>query len=400
MQEVKTIFVISVLTARMIMPGMPSMPAGMGMPGIGAPTKTMNMYLTSDKKVDANSTAQCAVPEGLKVGPKVDLEIDLPVKETAVPEETAGSSDKQAPQKFVMKSYWECSETVVPGQPKVIDTDQMTKGMPGGMMGAGRARGMAAMRAVTNDGKSHAYWPNSKSDKKVGKDSSSPGAYDLTTNYCGGTSITFDPEQEFLAPIEITSPGKGALDLDKAIKIEWKSVPNALAYIITAFAGKKGETVMWTSASKPDVTTDWSGTAFTKAEISSFIDKGILLPASTTMCNIPAGIFKDLDAPMINMIAIGADKMQSKDGIQTNVIVRSTAVVMAGRMMGGAMIQDDPAGTDKPADTTTPASTTPDSTSSTSGDNTTTTPAQDAPKPSGSQKAKDALHKLGGIFRH
>jgi hypothetical protein len=78
----KTLFVISVLTTRMIMPGMPSMPAGMGVPDMNAPTKTLTMDLTSDKKVNAKSTAQCAVPEGLKLGPKVDLEIDLPVKST------------------------------------------------------------------------------------------------------------------------------------------------------------------------------------------------------------------------------------------------------------------------------------------------------------------------------
>ena len=249
MQTVNTVFVITVLTSRMIMPGMPSLPAGMEIPGMGAPTKSMTMDLTSDKKVNASSKAQCAVPEGLKLGPKVDLEIDLPVKEEVEP--ATGEATKTKPEKFVMKTYWDCSATVLPGQPKVVDTDQMMKGMPeGGMMGAGKMRGMPSMRSVAsaNDGRSHAYWPNSKEGKKIVKDSSSPGPYELTTNYCGGTAITFDKEQEFLGPIDITNPGKGILDLEKAIKIEWKTVPNAQAYIITAFAGKKGR---WSCGHRP-----------------------------------------------------------------------------------------------------------------------------------------------------
>ena|GEM_PF-859072 len=393
MTQLKTVFVITVLTSRMLMPGMPSLPAGMGMPEMGAPTKSMTMDLTSDKKVDASSTAQCAVPEGLKLGPKVDLEIDLPVKEKVAPVGGPAEGTKPAATKFVMKSYWDCSGTVLPGQPKVVDTDQMMKGMPaGGMMGGGKMRGMPSMRSMAaGDGKSHAYWPNSKDGKKIVKDSSSPGPYELTTNYCGGTSITFDKDQEFLAGIDITNPGKGALDLEKAIKIEWKSVPLAQAYIITAFAGKKGEMVMWTSSSKPDVTVDWMGTAFTKAEIAGYITKGILLPATATSCSIPAGIFKDMGAPMITMTALGVDKMQEKNGIQTNVIVRSTGMLMAGRGFGGAMIEDSPA-TNQPEDTTT--------TDTTSSNNTTAPPAPPPASNTAADKAKDALHKLGGIFKH
>lgn len=395
---IKTLFVISVLTTRMIMPGMPSFP---GMADVSAPKKAMTMDLTSDKKVNASSKAQCAVPDGLKVGPKVDLAIDLPVKTTeeSGPGESGGNTKSE---KFVMKTYWDCSEVVLPGQPKVLDTDQMMKGMPKmPMMGKGGfTPGMGGMRAAIYGDKSHAYWPNEKDGKKIVKDSSTPGPYELTTNYCGGTSITFGKEQDFLAGIDITNPGKGSIDLTKSIKVEWKTVPNAQAYVITAFAGKKGEMVMWTSSSKPDVSVDWMGTPFSKDEIKSYITKGILLPADATYCYIPAGIFKDFSAPMINMIALGVDKSQAKDGIQTNVVVRSNAMMMAGRGMGGAMLEGDDSTSEQPAgntptdSTSSSTSTTTTTTTSTTNSTTTDTPKSNSP----TQKAKDALHKLGGIF--
>jgi hypothetical protein len=293
-----------------------------------------------------------------------------------------------------MKSYWDCSETVLPGQPKVFDSDKMMKNIPQApmMMGKGKM-GPSKMRWVATDDESHAYWPNSKDGKKIVKDSSAPGGYQLTTNYCGGTSIAFDKEQDFLGAIDIVSPGKGALDLAKAIKIEWKPVPNAQAYVITAFAGKEHEMVVWTSAAKPDVTTDWMGTAFTKAEIDGFIKKDILLPATATTCYIPAGIFKGFSAPMINLIALGVDKQQSKNGIQTNVLVRSTGMLIAGRGLGGQMIEEDPA-----EDNQTEENTPPESTSSDSNNEEQTPPPAEKPK-TPAQKAKDALHKLGGIFK-
>lgn len=392
-KSLTTLFVISVLTTKMIMPGMPDLPAGMDIPGIGAPTKSMTMDLTSDKQVNASSKAQCAVPEGLKLGPKVDLEIDLPVKETPP---VGGSTEGTKPtaSKFVMKTYWDCSETVLPGQPKVIDTEQMMKGMPtGGMMGPGKMRGMKPPTVTVGD-QSHAYWPNGKGGKKIVKDSSSPGLYELTTNYCGGTSITFGQGQEFLVGIDITSPGKGEPNLDKAIKVEWKSVPNAVAYHITAMAGKQGEMVMWTSSSKPDMTLDLTGKAFSQTEITSYVEKGILLPATATACSIPAGIFKDTGAPMISMTALGVDKAQEKDGIRTLVIVRSTGMLMLGSMGGGMSPDGD--STDPPEEGTDPTEEVTDPDTSSTDD---ATPAADDPAPkSAADKAKDALRKLGGIL--
>lgn len=382
--KLSTVFVVAVLTTRMIMPGMPDMPAGMKIPGM-EPTRSLTMTLTSGKDVDAKSKAQCAIPEGLKLGPKVDLQIDLPTRETAPTGKDEAEQTKGEKVKFVMKTYWDCAEVVPPGQPKVIDTDKMMAGMGGGGMDLSKMMQAGAKMAPWRGDGSHAYWPGSKA-KPIADGAATPGPWELTTNYCGGTSLTFDEGQDFLAPLDLTSPGKGELDVEKTIKVEWKAVPNAQAYLITAFAAKDSVMVMWTSSAVPDSKLDASK-ALGRDEVKTYIEKGILIPPTKTSCRIPAGIFKEVGAPMLSVTAIGVDKLQEKDGILTMVTVRSMATVMLGNMgLGGA--PDEAAAEEQPKDE---AAGKPESTDA-NGD-----PIDKASEKA--NKAKDALNKLGNIFK-
>jgi hypothetical protein len=365
------------------------MPAGFKIPGIGSATRSLRMDLTSDKQVNAQSKAECAVPEGMKLGPKVNLEIDLPVPEKPAPEGSKpDDSGKTEKTKFTIKMYWECSETVPAGQPKVMDSDTMMKGLPADSRQFQKMMQSQQRMLARAADESHAYWPGSKA-KPIKDDAATPGLYQLTTNYCGGTSITFDNPQDFLAPIDVTSPGKGGVDLEKAIKIEWKSVPNAEAYVLTAFASKDNVMVMWTSSSQPDEGTDYMSKPLSKAEVKSNIDKGLFLPPAKTLCNIPAGIFKDVGNPMLTLTAIGTDKTQEKDGIRTAVTVRSTAVVM----LGVGMDMDSQG--DAPTDQTTEQAT--DQPAATDSGNAADTSSQSTSK---SNKVKDALKGIGGLFKH
>lgn len=377
--HLKTLFVITVLTTRMIMPGMPNMPAGMNIPGFGSPTRTLKLDVTSPKEVNAQSKATCAIPEGLKLGPKLDLEIDLPSLEKGQTSDERMDRDKAQKHKFVMKSYWECAEVVPAGQPKITDTEKMMSEMPDGRMNRQPAR-QAATRHPGDP--SHAYWPG-EGAKPIKADSSLPGLWELSTNYCGGTSIMFDKDQDFLAPIEISSPGKGKIDLDQTIKIEWQSVPNARGYLLTAMKAKEGEIVTWTSSSEPDVSADFASIALTQTEITNYISRGILIPPSKTSCRIPAGIFKDTGAPMITVTAFGVDKTQEKDGFRTLVTIRSTATLILGEGMGGD--PDESNAKDETIEKT-------DDGDSDSGD-TANKPAENTEKP------KNPLGRLGNIFK-
>ena len=315
------------------MPGMPEMPKipGIKIPDFSAPTRTLTMDLTSGKAVNAQSKADCAIPAGLQHGPKVNLHIDLPQKPNIEKGSAKESEQQQAKMpKMVIKSYWMCSETVPAGQPKALDMAAMAAS---GQKTMKAFRNMKLPERLTNhsDG-SHAYWPYDNV-KPFEKEASAPGLYTLGTNYCGGTTVTFDNPQDFLAPIDIVKPSKD-IDLAKPINIEWKSVPNAAAYTLTAFSGSDKEMIMWTSASDPDPATKVQFEVVTQAEVRQLIEKGVLLPPTATSCCIPAGIFKGAGQAMLTVTAIGRDIIQTKDDITTDVLVRSTATVMLGKPMG------------------------------------------------------------------
>ena len=65
----------------------------MNIPNMNAPARTLTMDLTSDKKANAESKAECEVPGGLKLGPKVNLDIDLPQKSETY--NKSGDSEEQ-----------------------------------------------------------------------------------------------------------------------------------------------------------------------------------------------------------------------------------------------------------------------------------------------------------------
>lgn len=352
----KTLFIIAVSTTQMIMPGMPKMLGGMKIPGMTGPQRTLTMDLTSDKAANASSKAECAIPEGLKLGPKVDLIIDLPQKSEGTESAPGQDGADSKMGKTVIKYYWMCGETVPQGQPKILDTEKMMAGVPKGRDGKVDTTKLMRMPGIHPEGGSRAYWPGGENPIKDASQHC-PGGYNLTTNYCGGTSVTLDKGQDFLAPIELTSP-KAGVDLAKTIAVEWKPVPNALAYILTAFGSKPNEMIIWTSSGDPDVTADFVYRAIPVDDVTKYIAKGILLPPDKTMCRIPAGIFEGCEAPMLSVIAVGADKLQTKDGIETHVTVRSTATAMlgGGMGMGTGMDTDDAAAegpdaaVDEPAD--------------------------------------------------
>lgn len=326
-----TVFLVAITTARMIMPGMPAMPKLPGMADLNAPTRTLTMDLTSGGSANAQSKAECAIPGGLKLGPKVDLTIDLPEKTKASTGSTGeeGTDEATGSLELKMKSYWGCAETVPAGQPRVVDSKEMNRSMQEAMKRKEFKESFTRAVRTTAEG-SHAYWPG-KDNRKIAKDAACPGSYTLVTNYCGGTSFTLDKAQDFLVPIDLVSPGK-KIDFGKPIKLEWKKVPNAVAYLIYAFSGAEKEMITWTSSSDPNPPANLQGEALSREQVEKYIKAGTLLPAAATSCSIPAGIFASTRSAMLTLIAFGADKSQLKDDILTHVIVRSTATAMLGEM--------------------------------------------------------------------
>lgn len=297
----------------MIFPGLsPVVP----LPGTEVPrppvTKSLTMELYSDRPADAQCKAEVTAPSGLKLDGPAKLFIDLKQK---VSSSAPASKPGTAEEVFINKAYWGCSETVPEGQPKITKSNET-----GNNNASAEDRNINALPS-----NSYAFWPGPNS-KPLNENAATPGIYTLVTNYCGNTSVTLEQEQNFLDTIELINVPKKA-DLDKAIKVTWKPVPNALAYVVNAYGGSGNVSVDWTSGSDPAAIADIEVRPVSKEEITKLIEKKALLPPEVTSCTIPAGIFKGSWSVFLTVTAIGADKVEMKNGIETRVLVRSVVSV-------------------------------------------------------------------------
>jgi len=299
--QAKTLFVITVATARLIFPNMFSTPGTSS--NFQVPTaRSLTMELSCSAPAGETAKASVKTPEELRAGEKVDLKID-----PAGPPKPEQDATLDSNRKVTIMSYWGGGEAVPDGQPKTLE--------PG-------AKPESTSSAVESPYKSYAYWPGDDA-KSITEDASAIGTYSLTTNFCGRASVTLGPDQEFMAPINITMADK--YDMTKPIKIAWKPVKNAVGYILYAYGGNANTTINWTSSAKPNPDPAMQYSALTTDQLDKYVRDGIVLPATATSCTIPAGIFKDADSVMLAMTAIGKDKVQSKDDVETQVVIRSTA---------------------------------------------------------------------------
>lgn len=297
MASLKTLLIITISTARLVFPGIPGAP-GLSETARPPAVKSISFELASDTVAVATSKASIAVPEGLKAGKSLDLQIDY--TSAAKPPATATES------KALLYEYWGSSRGVAEGQPKV-----------------GHPKTLDSETTLGIPTASYASWPGMDSPA-IDDAAATAGDYSLKTDYCGSTAVTLTSDQAFLAPITITNAASEP-DLDKPIVIKWRPVPNAVGYLLKAFGGQGANTITWTSAAKPELADGIEYRPIGKDDLEKFIQGGVLVPPYAITATIPAGIFKDSPSVMLIMTAFGRDLTQLKDGIGTHVLVRSTA---------------------------------------------------------------------------
>lgn len=296
MDSLKTLFIITVSTARLIFPGLP---AATGVTDTAPPpaVRSLSLEIASDAPAGSSSKASVVVPEGLKAGKTLDLQIDL----SALPISTTTAADS----KLKVFSYWGSAREVPAGQPKTSGSKSAAEAIPG------------------MPTKSYASWPTFDS-KPLSESAAIPGTYTLKTDYCGTTSVTLTQDQGFLAPVSITS-ATGQPDLTKPIVIRWKPVDNAVGYLLRAYGGHDNQTITWTSSADLQLAEGIEYRPLGKDDLDKLTKSGVLIPSYVISSTIPAGIFKGSPSVMLIMTAFGKDMDQIKDGIETQVIVRSTA---------------------------------------------------------------------------
>lgn len=328
---------------------MPALPPGMDLSALppeaaamfgGGAQRVLNVRLWSPSLAPADAFATITPPAGLKQGNKLDLDLYRPKPEQTTAESGASGDSAYNPDKiegFTIKIYWGSSETVKPGQPKIIRWD----GLSGDQKEAMKKQAREAQNAGSYFYKPNwttGYWPTKKQPGKIAKDASLVGNYQLTTNYTGNVAIEAPSNVNFLDPFDITSPSlKKEIPLDKAINFAWKQIPNALG-LHASIIGMEGKNtlVMWTSS---EVYTDaamFSDMGFLQmAEVREFVKQTIMMKGDTTKVSVPAGIFEKCSMPMMQMVGYGPgaalDKAQPLPRIQTKT---SMNLMLGGPGMG------------------------------------------------------------------
>ena len=296
---------MSVSTEKGGFPGMPTGPGG-GLPSIGSifgmgrggsdSGKRLLLEVNAAKALPADPQATHDIPPAQNMGPTLPL---LPPDPGRA--EEGGPGDR--PEKFEkpkmrMVIYWGCSETVRPGQPYVIDTEKASPAEFGKMF-----QGRHASQQGLSRGQAYADWPNKKDGKPVPANSSLAGDHFVHGNYVPDIRFAIDPGHDYMAPVEFTSKKGTPAD---SFYFQWNPIPTATGYFATAMGHdqKTGTMIIWSSSDVREA--GWSLMNFLSNEdVRKLVKDRVVMPASTTQCVVPKGIFKDAQGAMIQFIAYG-----------------------------------------------------------------------------------------------
>ncbi len=298
-----------------VMPAMPALPAGMpAIPGMGmfsgAPERKLNVRLWSPGVAPANATASIAPPDGLKLGKKLDLEIYKPETERGGPGmEQGGTGDQGGQTEFTIKIYWGSSKTVKEGQPKIIHFDKAAMDKPEYKEQMARVKAAQSRQGdLYRPGYTTAYWPTKKQPGKIDPNALLTGNYALTTNYTGNIAIDAPSDVVFLDPFDLTSPKLDKkLQLDQSVGMVWKPIPNALGLYATmmGFEGKSTMIIWSSSEVYSEALMGMIGGYMQMAEVKERVKSTVMMKGDQTKVDIPAGIFKNTDFSMLEMVGYG-----------------------------------------------------------------------------------------------
>lgn len=306
--------------ATFTMPGMPEMPdmPGMGVlgglfgkPGSGggsafggtrgmSPGRWVDIALYTQRKPAGTDGTQ-AVPQGTGLAPTLALR--PPERQTARPSGETGDPAEMERPKGRISFYWGCSDTVRPGQPRVLEFSKAGAQEWGNFMQGRAVRDRGAQARTGN-----AVWPNPKDQRRLGRDASIAGEHAVNGDGVPeGLKFSITQANDLMPAIALEQSGSQA----DVLRLAWPSVNNARAYFMNAMSGSEAagganEMVFWSSAEVPDFGMGLMDYA-SSANIDQWLREKVLLPASTSKCAIPKGIFAKAEGAMLRMIAYGPE---------------------------------------------------------------------------------------------
>jgi len=239
-----------------------------------------------------------AVPQGMRMGASLPLE---PFKPAPPPPSMPGiptdPSQVQPPRGRVLL-YWGCSVDVRSGQPRIIDFATAT---PQQWQSVYQGRYVPERGATAEAG--HSIWPNDRDKRTLPDGNSLLGDHTITGDGVpAGFRFPIGSNQDLMPAIDLSTQG----DLQGSVLLQWRTIPTARSYFISAFGAKGNDFIIWTSSELPD-----AGIALfdylPNAAIDRWMNDKILLPATATQCAVPKGIFAGTEGAFLRMIAYGQE---------------------------------------------------------------------------------------------
>ena len=289
------------------MPGMPSLPGFMGGGAAGAggnhygnargmaTGRWLDLALYTRNK-PSGSEATHSIPPGMQMGASLPL---VPLAATPrTPDREPGEPPEGVRERPTgrLLIYWGCSETVRPGQPRIIDLASADP-QAFGRAFAGRYTPDRGARVAPG----YSLWPNEKNRAMVPRGASLAGEHAIRGDGVPASMrFALGQSHDFMPAIELTASGA----LTDSIALQWPAVANARAYYLHAMASIGKDLVLWSSAETADTGMGLFD-YLSNATVDRWVAEKALLPAGTTRCAVPKGIFasgKD-EGAMLRMIA-------------------------------------------------------------------------------------------------
>ena len=279
--------------------GMP--PGVAAMMGGGRETRSLTLQLGSSlRPTSGEPNAGHLAPPDLQAGQRLPL-VTPQVVPPEPPEPGQPPQMTQRPQ-GKMLIYWGCGEHAA--APIVIDFAKLGPNMPVPnipFVAANGGRPPSPGRYAT-----YGEWPNERTRLSIPPEGSLVGAHAVQGNYSPDIRFNLGPNQDFLAPLNITStnatPGGGK-------RVTWTPVPGATGYYAWLFGaggGRNGPVVMWSSGSKANMLgalTDY----LPPSEVRRLIGDGMVMGPQTSECIVPSEVVKASPFGMLSMIAYGEE---------------------------------------------------------------------------------------------
>lgn len=251
---------------------------------------------------------EAAIPDGLGLGRSLTLVPPPPSGESQPPGTPTDPPDVE----ITVREFWGCGGAVGPGQPRV--STYTVKGGVASVSG-GMTPGKFEPQGAVEPTPDYALWPNPVYGQRVPDGASLAGAHRFTGDGIPASlRFELDRTADFMPRISLTSLGEG----DEPILLSWLPVERAQAYFLHATQVEsppqpgvnKMSVTVWSSAE-----TGGAGTALVDyldaSRIDRWLKQKVLLPASTTACSVPQGVF-DTDKgmasmTMLDMVAYGPE---------------------------------------------------------------------------------------------